>query len=237
MILADSLRHVIAHKDSLLEAAATHAIHVSVPPQHVTVTPSRDWFDWLQLLATLVISTAAAILAAIWGARIGGREARRATLAAMREEARLDQESKRNQLVQRLRYVLPRIRGMGRSLGKQDPEHPILRDVLEEVVLMWEAYDRLSDYGTYLDTPEFVARVRTFLAEAATTAKLGIADEDRDLSMKLAGHPAFTGPQANRGTVMRRQQTITRISAWASEGDNLIRELDRLVSHSQPSTL
>ena len=45
MTLADSLRHVIMIKDSLLQVATTRTVHVNVPPQHLTVSlPHDPWY-------------------------------------------------------------------------------------------------------------------------------------------------------------------------------------------------
>jgi hypothetical protein len=46
MTLADSLRHVIAHKDALLEAVATRTIHITSPAPSVAVNvPSESWWN------------------------------------------------------------------------------------------------------------------------------------------------------------------------------------------------
>jgi hypothetical protein len=44
--LADSLRHVVAAKQSLLEAAATRTVQITTPTPHVTVNvPPDKWWD------------------------------------------------------------------------------------------------------------------------------------------------------------------------------------------------
>lgn len=64
MTLPDSLLHVIRTKDSLLAAAATRPITFNV-------APARDLFDWLSLAGVLLVAPAAAVCAALWGAKYG----------------------------------------------------------------------------------------------------------------------------------------------------------------------
>src|SRR5690349_7702999 len=81
--LADSLRHLVANKDSAILALARREIIVNVAPARVALESHRDAFDWLSLGLSMLVGLGAAWL----GAKIGGEETRRAAIVGQEREA------------------------------------------------------------------------------------------------------------------------------------------------------
>lgn len=78
MTLADSLRHIIGHKDSLLEAAATRAVHITTPAPNIAVNvPPEGW--WNSALIGGAIAAIAGMLTPL-AVSVFERRARRARL-------------------------------------------------------------------------------------------------------------------------------------------------------------
>jgi hypothetical protein len=192
---------------------AAHSI-----PIHVNEV-RRDLFDWAGLLL--------APLAAIGGAVVGARMSAKSAVAALTEQARIDRETKKGQLVQRLRYVLPRMRSFGQTFSASEAGAPLRLDIMHEVVELWAAYDRLSDHGVFLSSLDFDYRARTYLMEAAITARLAIRNEEYDQKLGLQQLLGQSTSRERERTSVLRGQYLNRTRTWAEEGSQLLNELEK----------
>lgn len=89
MTAADSLRNVIAVKDSLLQIAATRPVHITVPPQHVTVSLPHDPWYATSFFTTLLggfLATAAGIGLMFWTRHLERTDQRRQLAQAVGTE-------------------------------------------------------------------------------------------------------------------------------------------------------
>jgi hypothetical protein len=208
MTLADSLRHVIAAKDSMLALAASRPVTINVPPQHISLTTSRDIVD-------VLVNPSIALLAALAGAALGGWLAWKGSSAAIQAEYMLN----RDDAVERLRRRIDRnlIRTMTLSIAarKHDPRASFEPATISELRMIWESYDRLADYLGYLGKRLVQDHVDSFFARVREAAD-SVADlEARDgrLALEQARDPSAIAPGEERGRLVEeRRQAIEGLS-------------------------
>lgn len=162
--VADSLRHVIALKDAALQQAATRSLTVNVPPQNINVTPSRDVIDYL-------VNPGIAIAAAIIGAIIGGRQARKGGLEAIREERRLDRDHALDRLRMRAKSNLRRVQILSEKHAGHDPRVPLDPMVGEELEVVWNLYYRVAEPIFALGANDLSERLDSFFVQTHTVAE------------------------------------------------------------------
>ena len=201
------------------------SLHVTALPPVAVENVARDALDWLQLVGSLTVAPAVAVIAALVGAKEGGKRALQGAQIAMREEAALNRDALREQLKHRLRYVLPRLGSIGAAAATLEVPLGSRPDLMEEVCDLRASYERLSDSGVHLESADFDGRVRTFMTEAAIVARHALGDEEERarLEFELANGRSVS-------TVMplveqRLQGARNRMRAWSAEADRLLREL------------
>jgi hypothetical protein len=196
-LIADSLRHVIALKDAALQAAAARPVTINVPPQHITVAPTRDLFDGLSLIAALVIGPLVALGAALLGAKKGAEGARSAALEVQRNEAadarrlrleeRIEDERRaRALLLRHFERDLVSVRGVADSLQLTRQFTPIMPMASGTLQAMWEFFLRRRDSVMLLASPEVEDEVEFFYGfvfSRATMLRTWLEDEEAMLSV------------------------------------------------------
>lgn len=173
LALADSLRHVIAAKDSLLALAMTRPITINVPPASVSVDANRDWFDVFSLVATLVVAPVVGLVAAFLGARVGGREARKAAIEVQQRDAadarRLKVESRRENELRERALLLRRFdrdivttSGIADGLRTAHQITPVMPVSAANLRAMWDSFVRRRDAVMLLADPDLEHEVEFF---------------------------------------------------------------------------
>lgn len=170
--LADSLRQVIALKDSLLAEAALRHVTVNVPPQDISVQTSRDLVDW-------VVNPVTSLVSAALGAVLGGVLTMIASRSAIRDQV----EAERNDAVERLRRRVDRnlIRTMTVSIAarKHNPQLHFKAGLVSELKMIWESFERLSDHLGYLGARVLQDQIDRFFARVRTATDRIVAIEER----------------------------------------------------------
>ena len=221
MTLADSLRSVIAAKDSVIALAALRPVNVNLPPLHVTVGMSRDFVDYL-------VNPGIALLAAIVGAFVGGWQARRGGLTAIRAEFALH----RGAAVERLRRRIDRnlIRTMTVSIAarERDPRAPSEPATISELRMIWESYDRLAEHLGNLGERPLQDRVDIFFAEVRKAADVMEVLEAQDgvLALEQARDPSAIVPGQERGRLAhKRAELLANLSRLELEAKGIWLEI------------
>ena len=218
----DSLRHVIAIKDSLLQIAATRAVHVTVPPSHMTLTTSRDWFD--------VLNLAMAVLASIVGAAVGAFISQRASLAAQREAHQLQRVEDKARLKHVTKVLLDKIASAALALSANDGSRPINLSALSDIEGTMAHFERVGDMVYLLRDPAYGELLEALLSRVKTMIGMArSAEEDIEAQLqRLNPAPYVNSPNLARWravSVSMRQPIIESIGRWKDHALPLMQEL------------
>lgn len=224
--IADSLRHVIALKQALLEAAATRSVVVNVPPAHVTVSQVRDRYDWIALVATLLVTSAVALLAARLGAKLGGSESRKAALAVHEKQVEAERDDQKRRVWKRLERGLRRIMAAADAIGAAEPTSPFSVAMLDDLVQIWAGYDRVSDDLVLIGTSELQDRIDEFFSKIRMAAETIADGEGRFEQRRLLAQGDFAQSfLAGAGALEARKHVKASATTWRQQAEALWREL------------
>jgi hypothetical protein len=143
----------------------------SVPIMVSAVT--RDYFD----VAALVASLAVAPLAGLFGAWIGGRQARKASLEAVQLQLKAERDKAVKRVKIRLELILITVTAGVHYLLKYDDTVPFLPPELDFITRACDQYDQLAHDLVQLDDDAFMFRVHDLMTIVRVrVAKLTFVD-------------------------------------------------------------
>lgn len=193
--IADSLHRLVAIKDSLLELVATRAVTVNVPPQDVTVSVPTDWVQ-------VAITVGSGIAAAILGAWVGGVQARKGGLEAIRKEFRLNRRYAVERLRRRIDRNLIRTMTVSMAVAKHDPSKPFTTDTDSELQMIWESFERLSEHLSFLGQRILQDRVDILFAKVRKAADRIRELEGREWELVMATEK---DPETMSASILRNE--------------------------------
>ena len=183
--------------------------------QLVGSTP-RDWFDWTQV----VIAPVAALGAAWFGAKVGGREATKATLAALREEMEVERGHRLALLNQRIVWTLEQIGAFPKRFEGHDKEDPLSLPKLRDIVTLWSTYERASDHAGLYPDRKLIGEIEQFFQDVRIEAEQAIHVEEVLGAFREKLQPPTRGEESNYFAGVRleaeagREETLRKFAAW-----------------------
>ncbi len=145
--------------------------------RHGLGTFPKDWIGWAV--------TAAGIIAAGFVARAGWNRSDNAGRRLQRERHQTEERRMREQLVQRIRGTLETMRATAASTFRKDATHPINPETMNNILIAWQRFDRVSDNLWLLDDPGMQDRIETITEFGRMTAEKIREDEQRFRETRL----------------------------------------------------
>ena len=115
----------------------------------------------------------------MWKVLLGGALAIIGGLAAQHYRGRQERRWAKERLVARIRSALETAAAVSRSAVKKDETREINPEVMREIILAWQRYDRVADEVHLLRTPQFEEVVDATLSQARMIAEKILEDERR----------------------------------------------------------
>lgn len=190
--------------------------------QLVGSTP-RDWFDWTQV----VIAPVAALVAAWFGAKVGGREATKATLAALREEMGVERGHRLGLLNQRIVRTLEQIEAFPRRFEGHEKGKPLSLPKLRDVVALWSTYERASDHAGLYPDRKLIGEIEQFFQDVRIEAEQAIHVEEVLEAFREKLQPPTRGEENNYFAGVRlaaetdREETLKKFATWPEKAATL----------------
>ncbi|HEY2954008.1 MAG TPA: hypothetical protein VGK89_02020 [Candidatus Eisenbacteria bacterium] len=183
----DSLQGVVVHQEALI-LALNHRVDsllAAVPdtvrdtiwagfmdqrPHGLGIAP-KDVIGW--------VVTAAGIFAAGWVARTGWNRSDSAGRRLQKDRHETEERRMREQLVLRIRGTLETMRATAASTLKKDATHPINPETMNNILVAWKRFDRVSDNLWLLNDLVMQDRIETITEFGRMTAEKIREDEQR----------------------------------------------------------
>ena len=161
----------------------------------------RDWLDYVQIGASVLVAPLFAVLAAKVGAIEGGKVSREASLAAIREEYDVERRHAMRRLRDRVTVALPKLRGLANRAVSVNVKEPFVHSIAEELEVAWNLYYRVME-PVFTLTPgdlagaidELFGRAHV-IAEDIKTLEAHYRAIDPTSSDTLNGEPPMTTPR------------------------------------------
>lgn len=173
-----ALKDTIAIRDTVSVTVA-RSEHVRV--SGTVDIPKTPWDIWGAIIIALIGAGVTGLVSwfvAKYGAEAGGKAAKEAALAALQAEVATDRAFRKARLAVRLDRGLRGTMEAAQTIAEHEPKEAFNAALLDDLIQVWVAFDRLSDDLMLLGTRDWQDRVNTLFTTVRMSAEL-LANAER----------------------------------------------------------